>query len=43
MFTGVAEAVFPGVEKISLLDADGISSDQTTDQTRVPGHKVHNY
>jgi hypothetical protein len=38
----IAEAIFLSVDKISLLDADGVSSGQTTDQTRVSGQKVHN-
>ena len=37
-----AEAFFPGVDKISLLDADGVSSGQTTNQTRIPGQQVQN-
>jgi hypothetical protein len=32
-------AIFPTVDKISLLDADNVSSDQTTIQTTVPGKK----
>ena len=35
------EDIFPKVDKISLLDAEDISFGQTTDQTRVPGQKVH--
>jgi hypothetical protein len=38
----IAEAISLSIDNISLLDADGVSSGQTTDQTRVSGQKVHN-
>jgi hypothetical protein len=38
-----SEAVFLGIAMKSLLDTPRVWLGQTTDQTRVPAQKVHNF